>query len=374
MDGASLAAPVEERPLSFAGRQLHRARTAVAVAFGFATMIALLAVLAAIPGVQLLSLGYLLEAEGRVGRSGRLRGALPGLLPLARIGGAALGLLVVFSPWLLVRDLRHDAILIDPASHAARSLAIWSNVLLAAASVHAVLALLRGGRLGMFLRPIKNLRASVARIASGEGLGTDRALRAVRSLELGHYFFLGLKGFAAALIWIAVPTLLLSLARRAPPLALLGGVLLALLVVPLPLLQARLAAENRFRAGFELGEVWRRYRRAPLASLAALVLTVGLAIPLYVLKIELIPRDARVLAAAVFLVTILPTKLAAGKAYARGGREGRAFFPFRFVAAVLGIAVAAAYVGVVFLTRFIEWRGASGLFEQHAFLVPVAFY
>ncbi len=44
------------------------------------------------------------------------------------------------------------------------------------------------------------------------------------------------------------------------------------------------------------------------------------------------------------------------------------------MAALLALAVAGAYVVVLFVTRLIEWRGAIGLFEQHAFLVPVAFY
>ncbi|HMC12220.1 MAG TPA: hypothetical protein VKH44_13055, partial [Pirellulaceae bacterium] len=41
--------------------------------FGLVSLLACLAVLAAIPIVNLLSLGYLLEASGRVARSGRLR-------------------------------------------------------------------------------------------------------------------------------------------------------------------------------------------------------------------------------------------------------------------------------------------------------------
>src|SRR5205809_278239 len=41
--------------------------------FGLASLLACLAVLAAIPIVNFLSLGYLLEASGRVAKSGRLR-------------------------------------------------------------------------------------------------------------------------------------------------------------------------------------------------------------------------------------------------------------------------------------------------------------
>ncbi|MEZ0226996.1 MAG: hypothetical protein ACAI25_00100, partial [Planctomycetota bacterium] len=231
-----------------------------------------------------------------------------------------------------------------------------------------------GGRLLAFFRPFKNAGWALGRLRSGEGLGLERIPAVLRDLELPRYFLLGLKGFVAALAWIALPTALLAVGPRAPVVALLGGFLLALVVIPLPLLQARLAAEGRLAAGFDLPEAWRRYRRAPLSALVALVLTLALALPLYLLKIELIPRDARWLAAAIFLLTILPTKLIAGKAYARGSGEGRAFLPLRTFAACTGFAAAALYVLVLFGTRFIEWRGAVGLFEQHAFLVPVAFY
>ncbi len=367
-------APVleEAAPPTFTRRQVRRVADMATVLFGFATMIAALALIAAIPGVQLVSLGYLLEAEGRVARTNRIWGALPGLRTLARVGGAALGVLLTLLPWIVLRDLRHDALLIDPASHASRNLTVLSLVFGLGGAANAALALARGGRLRWFFNPFANLRWALARVRSGEGLRLP--LDAIRGLRLPHYFVLGLKGFVAALAWIAVPTALLAAGPRHPVIAFFGGVLLAVFVIPLPLLQAHLAATGRLRAGFELGEVWRRYRRAPIASLMALVLTLVLAVPLYLLKLELIPRDALELAAGVFLLTILPTKLAAGKAYARGGREGRAFFPLRFVAALLALAVAGAYVVVLFVTRLIEWRGAIGLFEQHAFLVPVAFY
>ncbi len=346
----------------------------VTVCFGFVTVIAVLAVVASIPVLQLVSLGYLLDAEGRVARTGRLWGSLPGLRPLARVGGAVLGLFLTFLPWLLVADYRHDSLLIDPTSTATRNLGVAYVILGAIAVVHASLALLRGGRFWTFLRPFKNASWALGRVRSGEGLGLERIPAALRDLELPRLFLLGLKGFFAALAWIAIPTALLAVGPRAPLVALLGGFLLAVFVIPLPLLQARLAAEGRLKAGFDLPEAWRRYRRAPFSALVALVLTLALALPLYLLKIELIPRDARWLAAAVFLLTILPTKLAAGKAYARGGREGRAFIGFRAFAALTGFAAASFYVLVLFGTRFIEWRGALGLFEQHAFLVPVAFY
>src|SRR5579885_1082938 len=205
---------------------VRRALDLVTLFFGFVTLIAVLAVVASIPVLKLVTLGYLLQAEGRVARTGRLRGALPGLRPLARLGGAVLGALVVATPWLIVSDLRHDALLIDPASRAARNMTIAQLVLGGATALHAALALLRGGRLRFFFRPFANLRWALARARSGEPLGAERLGPWLRSLELGRYFVLGLKGFVAALAWIALPTALLAVSWHAPPVALLGGFLL----------------------------------------------------------------------------------------------------------------------------------------------------
>jgi hypothetical protein len=331
---------------------------------------------AAIPVVQLLSLGYLLEAEGRVARTGRLRGSLPGLDLMARVGGAAWGAFFVFLPALLLLDFWRDAVLLDPAAPAARDLRVATFGAFVLAGGETVMALARGGRFRLFFRPIANARWSIARLRAGGAVSATASscVAFVKALRLGHYFQLGLKGFVAALAWLALPTALLALGVKAPPLGLLGGVALALAVIPLPLLQARLAAEGRLSAGFELRAVWRRFRAAPISALVALVLTLVLAVPPYALKVELIPRDARWLPAVVILALVLPAKLAAGKAYARGARETRANVLLRCASTVVALPLAGAYVGFLFVTLFFEWRGAASLFEQHAFLLPVAFY
>lgn len=353
-----------------------RERGLVRTVFGLATLVFVLATLAAIPVVQFLSLGYLLEAEGRVARTGRFRGSLPGLDLMASLGSAALGTFLLFLPAWIVLDFQRDALLIDPGSPAAKKLGGWFLVLAGLATLQSVAALVRGGRVRHFFQPRAGLRALAAALRQGGAPGRAWRLsrQTVRGLRLGHYFRLGVTGFVAALAWLALPTFVLALGYKAPPLGLLGALLLALAVIPLPLLQARLAAEGRLSAGFELREAWRRYRAAPLSALVALFLTLALALPLYALKVELIPRDARWLPALVILLTVLPTKLAAGKAYARGSQGGRAHVVLRGTSALLALPIALAYVGVLFVTPFFGWEGAAGLFEQHAFLVPVAFY
>ena len=130
---------------------LARAWTGACGAVG---LLACLAVLAAVPVLQLMTLGWLLEAEGRLGRTGSLRGALPGVERAARIGSALLGVLVVSVPWLVLRSYAADAHLLDPTSKAAQGLASWTLVVGVATAVHAAIAIARGGRFVFFFRPI----------------------------------------------------------------------------------------------------------------------------------------------------------------------------------------------------------------------------
>src|SRR5262245_46449223 len=66
--------------------------------FGTLALIVGLSVLATIPVVQLLSLGYLLEASGRVARSGQLGAGCVGVRTAARLGRIALGIFLLMLP------------------------------------------------------------------------------------------------------------------------------------------------------------------------------------------------------------------------------------------------------------------------------------
>ncbi|MFI4875210.1 MAG: hypothetical protein ACIALR_07730, partial [Blastopirellula sp. JB062] len=82
--------------------------------FGLVSMIFLLAVLATLPVVNLLSLGYLLEVSGRVARTGRISAGLIGIRTAARLGSIALGTWLLFWPLRFLADLRDNANLIEP--------------------------------------------------------------------------------------------------------------------------------------------------------------------------------------------------------------------------------------------------------------------
>ncbi|HUS40957.1 MAG TPA: DUF4013 domain-containing protein [Pirellulales bacterium] len=347
--------------------------------FGLVSMIVLLAVAATIPVLQLLSLGYLLEVSGRVARTGRLRDGFIGIRNAARVGSLLLGTGLFLLPILFVREMWLTAQLIDPSSDVTRGWRIGLVVVSVLLLSHILWAWLRGGRFRHFAwpAPLKCWR----QIRDG-GLFTDArdaTLHFVSGLRLPHYFWLGLRGFVAALVWLVIPVTLLAVATRLPEPAavlvgLLGGLLLATVLLYLPLLQAHFAAEDRFGAMFEVRAVRRLYRRAPIACWFALLITLSFALPLYLLKIELLPREAAWLPSLVFVVFIFPARLLTGWAMGRARHhpDPRNII-FRWLARLAAIPVVIIYSLIVYLTQYLSWYGAYSLYEQHAFLVPVPF-
>jgi hypothetical protein len=359
-------------PLYFAGRSLE-------ALFGIATLIVGLAVLATYPLLQFLSLGYLLEVSGRVARTGRLRDGFIGLRRAARVGGLAIGLTVLALPLMFIGSMTESARLIDPDSPAAKRWQLALLICTALAILHALGACLRGGRLRSFLIPrpillVKQLFARGAYARIRDGLWDF-----VVSLRLPYYFWLGLRGFLGAMLWLALPVSLLAVASRLPSgagviVGLLGAILLALVIVRLPLMQARFARENRFAALLEFREARRAFARAPIAYWIALVFTLALAVPLYLLKIEIIPREAAWLPSLLFVMSIFPARLLVGWACGRAyRRETSRHWVFRWSSRLAMLPVAAVYVLIVYFTQYLSWYGVWSLYEQHAFLVPVPF-
>jgi hypothetical protein len=202
----------------------------------------------------------------------------------------------------------------------------------------------------------------------------DRLWNTVVRLRLPYYFWLGARGFLGAFLWLAVPLLLLGQGHRAPLIGILGGLMLAVVVLYVPFLQVRFARDNRLRAFREFRQVRAAYRRAPLAFALALWVHLSFAMPLYILKIEVIPRDLVFLEGLLFLLFIFPARLLGGWAYARSARRaGPRFWLFRWTGRFAVVPVVAAYVFVVFLSQHLGWKGITTLYEQHAFLLPVPF-
>jgi hypothetical protein len=349
--------------------------------FGLASLTLLLAVAAAVPLVNFWVLGYLLDVEGRVARSGKIRASLP-LLGLApKFGLIVLGVWLCVLPLRLLAGASSDAALIDPNGAVA---ARWAFGLFAAKwlmTAHLCLALARGGSLSCFFRPIKNIRWLLARWRDHDYW--NRASTAigqfVSELNAKRYYSAGWRGYLGTAAWLVIPSALYgSLHDPDKPAQVLvmltGGVGLWLTLMWAPILQAQFAAQNRVLAFGELGKARELFRRAPFAWLFAIVLTYLLALPMYLFKVVSPPQDAMWFITIIFVVTIFPTKVALGWAYGRSMRRpGRAWWPWRLLCKiVLGVLVA-IYVFILFFTPAIGEHGRRVLYEHHTLLLPVPF-
>ena len=348
--------------------------------FGFISLIIILSVLATLPLLQFLSLGYLLEAGGRVAKSGRLRDGFFGINQAARVGSVAAGVFVTLLPirflssyWYSSRLLNGDV----AQTQVLRVLVLLFGVL---AMFHILWAGFRGGRLRHFMWPAPLRFWRRVR----EGGMYDEASRGLEKfvfgLRLRHYFWLGLRGFIAATIWLFVPVTMLGAATQFEDtglgglVAFLGGLLLSVVLVYLPFLQLRLPLTNKFSSQFQLQLVRKRFRRAPIAYWFSLLMTLALAVPLFLLKVELVAREAAWLPSLFFVTMMFPARLAVGWAVGRSEHhvESRHWF-FRWSAWLAMIPVVLIYALIVYFTQFTSWYGAASLYEQHPFLVPVPF-
>lgn len=347
--------------------------------FGVLSLFALLAFLAAVPILNFIALGYMLEAEGRVARTGKLRYAVPLLALAPKLGGIAMGTWIW---WWIVRqvaDATRDAGLIAPGTRTETAWRIGLFVFSIVVSIHLVLAIARGGRLGLFFWPTPlNALWLWKQVRRHDYLA--RASRIVRefiaALRLRQHFWFGLRGLALAFAWLFVPTALFSALRdTSKPIqvvvTLFGGALLIIVLTWIPFLQAHFAAQNRWRAMFELRTIRELYRRAPVVMFLSVVLLYALSLPLYLFKVAALPQDASWLLAPIFIGTIYPARILIGWAYAQAvKREQRAAVFIRWPLWMILMPLLGIYVFLLFFTPAIGAAGRAVLFQHHAILLP----
>jgi hypothetical protein len=284
-------------------------------------------------------------------------------------------------PVRFVADLAYSAQIIDPGGRTAAGWRIGLFVLIGLTALHIGLACARGGRLRYFFWPF-NFVWVILRLLRG-GYYTearDAVWDTTVSLRLPYYLSLGFRGFVGALAWLVLPVTLIALGRLpgslSPLLGFFGALMLALVLVYLPFLQMRLAMTNRLSAVFEFFEARRNFQRAPWAFAFSFVITLLFAIPLYLLKIEMVPREAAWLPSLVFIAFIFPARLLIGWALGRAVHRStpRHWF-FRWTGRLPFLPAAGFfYVLIVFFTQYTSWNGVWSLYKQHAFLVPVPFF
>lgn len=350
--------------------------------FGLFSLFAMLAFLAAIPVVNFMALGYLLEAEGRVARTGKLQVAMPLLALAPKLGGIVVGMWFWCLMVRLFADAASDARLIAPGTATA---AAWQIGLIAfsiCVAVHLILAVARGGRLSLFFWPTplnglwlwKELQRG--QYFQQAGLAVQEFVSALR---LRHHFWLGLRGFALAFAWLFLPTALFSaLQDTSKPgqviVTLIGGFILTMVLSWVPFLQARFAAENRWRAMFELKAIRELYRKAPMTMFLATVVLYALSLPLYLFKIAALPQDVYWLFTPIFIVSIYPAKILIGWIYHRAmQKEQRAWRIVRWTFSLLTFPVLGLYVFILFFTPAIGAAGRAVLFQHHGILLPWPF-
>ena len=352
---------------------------AAGFAWNIASLVALLALVAAVPILQLASLGYLLRAAANLSRGGAWRSSFPGLRLAGKISTFALWAGILWLPVWLISDLSYSVQLLKPNS---RQAADWrTGAFLAAAAwvVWTGWAAMRGGRWWHLLWP--SPWRFVTRIfrPSTWGRAADDLWRLFERLHIASLWWLGLRAAAGALAWLAVPVSLMIIGLRAqefkpaPLVGLVGALALTWVMLHLPQLQILMAEKNRMAEFLNIREVRRRFRNAPWATAGALITLFAFCIPLYLLRIEATPEQLTWLPSLFFVGLMFPAKLGLGAALGCGARRRCAkHWALGWSARTFIVAAALFYVGALYVAQFIAWQGIYVMYFQHAVLVPVA--
>lgn len=398
--------------------------------FGIASIIILLAITASIPILQFISFGYLFEVSGRLARQRTFSDAMIGLSKASKLGGVIVGCWFTFLPVRILSSIWEEAHLIDSSSTATMIAKNCLILLIIFSVCHIFTALICGGRLRYFFwpliapvslsiwlarrltgintirliikysigllapniekdisnaRPIRNwfppiILLSRIRTENIYTTARDDAWDFLLSLNLKYYMLLGLKGFGGSFVWLLIPTLLLvSASYEEGGLSVLFGILGVLFAIPifgtLLFLQTHFALDGKLIRFTEVNQVWRNFGRAPIAHLFALTVSLVLALPLFLLKIETIPNELLWTLSLVFIIFSWPARLALGWAYRRGKNAPRSRpWWIRYPMLLASVPVAFAFAIILTLTRYVSWNGALSLFENHVFLLPAPFW
>ncbi len=348
--------------------------------FRFLCLLVGLAVAASIPILQWASLGYLLEVSRRRVEGRPWKETFPGLVLAGNIGWTGAACFVTWLPAWLIAHYAYQAELIEPGSSYAANWRVAAFVVGLLWIVHAGWALIRGGRWRDFIwpAPIRFLREIF--LPSTWRRVEDRLWETVAALHLPRLLWLGFRAWIGALIWLAFPAacIILGVQTERNPVLLLIGLIgflsMWLVLMYLPFVQTNMAATNRFADMFRLGGVREAFKKAPWAFFFGSLVTLALAIPLYLFRIETLPRELLWLPCLVFILFGLPSRILLGWALYRGNRPipRRSWFS-RWPAWTLQVAITPIYILFLYLGSLASWDGPLIVFLQHAFLTPVPF-
>lgn len=348
-----------------------------------AALVILLALLSTIPILQWIALGFLLDVTGRLGRGERLAECFSILDPAGRAGLALLAIVLLSQPIDLFAYYAEVAEIISPANPRRFLFLACGWLIVFAAIPYLAWTWIRGGRLVHYLwpQPLRLLREGW-RPRTWKG-ASDRFWHWIQQFHLPALWWLGVRGGLGVLAWLVIPASLLIFTSRRGETGLAGLVgslsflLMGGIILYLPLLQTNMAAEQAWRAIFNIRTARSAFRAAPLVTWIATSSTLLLALPLYLLKIEATPKEVVWLPAIVFILFMLPAHVISGLAWRRARTRtparGMLATLFRLCLRVALIPVVFLYMFVVYLSQLTSWDGLRTWFEQHAFLLPIPF-
>ncbi len=299
-------------------------RACVAIPCG----VVLLAIGATIPIVNVYVLGCLMEIQGQVARTGKFRTAFWGLPLAMRLGIIALTVTLWLLPIELLAALHRDTHVLAPGSAKDWLVAITLAIASVVIAAHLALAIAGGGRWWQFLRPIQNIRQQLDRHSRVRfwQQATRQINQFVAAISFIRLLRSGILAYAAAYLWLVIPTFLFTLLDDVTIRwqwfgFATGCAMLTVTLMWLPFLMAHVAAERRTGAMFEMRTVCELAARTPLCwsmSTAFLIASSVLTL-LYtaLVKNVLPPHVFRWDLMAVFLVTMIPARILVGRAYHR---------------------------------------------------------
>jgi hypothetical protein len=295
--------------------------------------------------------------------------------------------------WLLpihfLAGVARDSRLVAPGGTAAW---LWTSLLVVASlliAIHLLLAIGCGGGWWRFVRPVSNARRLLDHLRSGQyWQDAHQAIREfVVAFRLPHLLRLGLLGYAAAYVWLVVPTLMFTMLddvtnRWQIQGFLVGCITLTVALLWLPLLLAHVSAEGRWRAMFEFAAVRKLAGQTPFcwAITTAIFFACSVVPLLYaaLFKIRIPPHDARWDLMLVFLVSVVPARLLVGWAYHRATQRTRSE-PSWLWRIWQGTNGAALCTGVGYYVYFLNLAATGGelgeraVWQFHALLLPFPF-
>lgn len=351
--------------------------------FCLVSLTVILAVLTAIPILQLITFGYLINVSGRLANGSKLKDSLPHLQQAGQIGLAAIALFLASLPTQTLAHLESVANLINQGSEQAtqmRALAIATSILMTA---YLLWAWNRGGRLANYLWPQPTRFLKEGWRWRTWRTAPDRLWEFTVNLQAPKYFWLGLRCAVGTLIWLSPSFVIIAVFRNGETgLAGLVGfaalLMLGLGMLYLPMLQAHFAAENRLRALFAVRTIRQNFRRAPWAWFAGMTVCLVITpIPLYLLKIEPTLKEVMWAPCLIFVAFILPARMATGLALRRAKRMPEPVGLWkklsRNLIRLMMPVVLSIYLLFVYGSQYTSWDGLTTWVQQHAIFIPVPF-